>query len=227
MRWAVIAVCGLTICSAVARAEENPNPKPDSASTATDSEGFVSLFNGTSLDGWVGDTDGYAAVGGNLVCIAEKGGNLFHEREFADFIIRFDFRLPPGANNGLAIRSPLEGRASWDGMELQIIDNEHEKYAELKPWQYHGSVYGIAPAKRGYLNQTGEWNSQEVTVQGRRIKVVLNGETILDVDLDEAMADGAMDGKEHPGAKRTSGHVGFLGHGARVEFRNIRIKVLE
>lgn len=225
MRWAVIAICGVLTSGAPMLAGENP--ASSASAQQADSEGFISLFDGKSLAGWVGATEGYTVEDGSIVCVQDKGGNLYHEREFTDFVLRFEFRMPPGANNGVAIRAPLEGRSSYDGMELQIIDNEHEKYADLKPYQYHGSVYGIAPAKRGYLRAAGEWNEQEVTAVGRRIRVVLNGETILDVDLDEALAGGAMDGKEHPGAARKSGHVGFLGHGARVEFRNVRVKPLE
>ena len=107
-----------------------------------------------------------------------------------------------------------------------FLDNTAEKYKELKPYQYHGSVYGIQPAKREFLKPLGEWNSQEVTAQGRKIKIVLNGETIVDCDLDEVTKNGTMDGTPHPGLKRTTGHIGFLGHGDRVDFRNIRIKDL-
>ena len=134
--------------------------------------------------------------------------------------------LTPGANNGLGIRCPLKGPAHYDGIELQIIDNTAPKYKNLKPWQYHGSVYGVVSAKRGHLKPVGQWNSQEIICQGRRVKVILNGATIVDADLEKASAPKTLDGNPHAGLKRTKGHVGFLGHGDRVEFRNIRIKVL-
>lgn len=189
------------------------------------SEGFVSLFNGESLDGWIGDTDGYAVEEGAIVCIPDRGGNLFTKEEYADFVLRFEFKLEPGANNGLGIRAPTDqGDVAYTGMELQILDDGHESYKDIRPYQAHGSVYGIVPAKRGFLKPTGEWNQQEVTCLGRKIKVVLNGETIVDADLDEATKDGAADHRDHPGVKRSTGHIGFLGHGARVEFRAIRIK---
>ncbi len=155
-----------------------------------------------------------------------NGGNLFTVDQYSDFILKFEFQLTPGGNNGLGIHAPLEGDAAYMGKELQILDNTADKYAELQPYQYHGSVYGIIPAKRGYLNPVGEWNKQEVIVKGSKIKIILNGSTIVDGDFLEASKNGTMDNKEHPGLERTSGHIGFLGHGDVVRFRNIRLKDL-
>ena len=188
-------------------------------------EGFVPLFNGRGLDGWTGDTKGYAAENGKIVIRPElASGNLYTAGEFAEFVLRFEFKLTPGANNGLAVRAPLEGDAAYAGLELQILDDGSPLYWGLEPRQFHGAVYGVVPARRGSLRPPGDWNSQEVTVQGRRVKVVLNGATIVDADLDEAAARGTLNGRDHPGLKRKSGHIGFLGHGSLVEFRNIRLK---
>ena len=187
--------------------------------------GFVSLFDGKSLDGWVGALKGYTVEDGVLVCLKKGGGNLFTKSEYADFVLRFEFKLEPGANNGLAIRAPLKGNAAYVGMELQILDDTAEQYKNLKPYQFHGSIYGVAPAKVGHLKSVGEWNAQEVTCVGRKVKVVLNGETIVDVDLDKVAPGGkTIDGNGHPGLAREKGHIGFLGHGARIEFRNLRVK---
>jgi hypothetical protein len=192
-------------------------------------EGFVSLFDGKTLDGWIGAKDAYRVDDGKIVCVQGTAGNLLTEKEHRDFVFRFEFRLAPGANNGLGIRCPAvaKGNLHLEGIELQILDDTAEKYQDLKPYQHHGSVYGIHPAKPGALKPVGEWNSQEVTVQGRRIKVVLNGTTIVDVDLDDATKAGTMDGQPHPGLNRETGHLGFLGHGDQVEFRNLRIKELQ
>ena len=192
--------------------------------------GYTSLFNGQNFKGWTGDTAGYVIANGEIHSrIPEPGehlGNLFTAEEYDNFILRFEFKLTPGANNGLGIRAPLTGDAAYVGIELQILENTHEKWARLKPWQFHGSIYGVAAAKRGFQNLPGEWNQQEVLVDGRHIKVTLNGHVILDVDLDEVSRDGTIDGNNHPGLDRVSGHIGFLGHGDEVAFRRIEIKPL-
>lgn len=192
-------------------------------------EGFKPLFNGQNLEGWVGNTQAYRAENSMIVVDPNEGGsggNLYTADQYSDFILRFEFQLTPGANNGLGIHAPLEGDAAYIGKELQILDNTADKYAELQPYQYHGSVYGIIPAKRGFLKPVGEWNQQEVHVKGSKIKVILNENVILDGDFLKASKNGTMDKKDHPGLKRTQGHIAFLGHGDVVRFKNIRIKDL-
>jgi HEAT repeat protein len=189
------------------------------------SEGFEPLFNGRDLEGWTGGAGSYVADDGKIVVHPELGGgNLYTKKEYADFVLRFDFKLTPAANNGLGIRAPLEGDAAYAGMEIQILEDGSPVYWGLEPYQHHGSIYGVVPARRGVLRPVGEWNSEEVTVKGRRVTVVVNGTTVVDADLDEASAGGTIDGKDHPGLERASGHVGFLGHGSPLELRNIRIK---
>lgn len=192
-----------------------------------DSE-FTPLFNGKNLDGWIGNKSAYLVENGTITVDPKGGGggNLFTEKEYSNFILRFEFLLTPGANNGLGIHAPLEGDAAYVGKEIQILDNEAEKYANLEDYQFHGSVYGVMPAKRGYLKAPGEWNQQEVMVEHPRIKVILNGTVILEGDYLEASKNGTMDKKNHPGLQRSTGHIGFLGHGDVLQFRNIRIKEL-
>jgi hypothetical protein len=188
-------------------------------------EGFTVLFDGTNMDQWMGNTEGYQVEEGVMVVHPDIGhGNLYTKDEYANFEYRFEFQLTPGSNNGLGIRAPLSGDAAYVGMELQILDNEAAVYKDLEPYQYHGSVYGVIPAKRGYLLPTGEWNQQEVVVKGTKIKVTLNGTVILDGDIKEPSLKGTADHKEHPGLKRTTGHIGYLGHGDVMRFRNIRVK---
>jgi hypothetical protein len=192
------------------------------------SQGFTSLFNGRNLDNWVGNKQSYAAEDGMIVIkpVDDSGGNLYTEKEFSDFIFRFEFQLTPAANNGIGIRAPLTGDAAYVGMEIQVLDNTDPVYANLQPYQYHGSVYGVIPARREFLKPLGEWNYEEITAKGTKITVVLNGTTIVDGDIAGPRDNGTMDHKEHPGLKNKTGHIGFLGHGSLVRFRNIRIKEL-
>lgn len=189
-------------------------------------DGFTKLFNGTDMTGWAGAAANYQVKDGAIMCKAGKGGTVYYDKELGDFVARFEFKLPPGGNNGLAIRYPGDGDTAYNGMcELQVLDSEHKKYAnKLDARQYHGSAYGMVPAHRGYLRPTGKWNYQEVTVKGSTIKVELNGTMILDCDLStvkEFMAD-----SPHPGMTRERGYFGFAGHGDPVQFRNVEVKEL-
>jgi hypothetical protein len=188
-------------------------------------KGFQTIFNGRDFQGWAGPTDNYTVTNGAVVCLPGKGGTIYFNEELTNFAARLEFQLPPGGNNGLAIRYPGQGDTAYQGMcELQVLDTEHPKYAKLDPRQAHGSAYGMAAAQRGYLRPTGEWNFQEVTVRGPTIKVELNGTVILDTDLSKIttyLAD-----KAHPGKDRVSGFFGFAGHNDPVAFRNVKIKKL-
>ena len=199
-----------------------------SAAAAAPEKGFHALFDGKSLDGWelVGKKGtGYIVEDGMLVCPADGGGNLFTSKEYANFVLRFEFRLQEGSNNGIGIRSPLTGDAAYKGMEIQILDDGAARYkGKLKPAQYHGSIYDVIPAKQGFKKPTGEWNIEEISANSRHITVKLNGTVIVDANLD-AVTDPAVLEK-HPGLARTGGHIGLLGHGTRVDFRNLRIKEL-
>jgi hypothetical protein len=195
---------------------------------AADEAGFTSLFDGKTLSGWKlvgGHGPGYVVLDGKIVCPADGGGNLFTEQEFGNFVFRFEFVLTAGANNGIGIRAPYEGDAAYKGMEIQILDDGDQIYkGKIRPEQYHGSVYDVIPARTGYRKPLGEWNEEEIAADGRRIKVTLNGVIILDADLDIVKEPNVL--ARHPGLARPSGHIGFLGHGSRVEFRNIRVKAL-
>ncbi|MDA1230632.1 MAG: DUF1080 domain-containing protein [Planctomycetota bacterium] len=186
--------------------------------------GFERIFNGQDFTGWTGAMENYQIIDGGIVCQEGKGGTIFTKKEYADFVARMEFKLPVGGNNGVAIRYAGEGQPHLDGLELQVLDSEDPKYASLDPRQYHGSVYGLVAAHRGYLRATGEWNFQQVTMRGSRIKVELNGFTIVDADLSEVKE--SKDGAVPPGATRTTGHFGFAGHNDPVAFRNIAIREL-
>ncbi|MEO5995386.1 MAG: DUF1080 domain-containing protein [Chitinophagaceae bacterium] len=210
--------------------KELPRVTPFKLSAQEKKDGFKVLFDGTNMHQWTGNTFDYFTDNGNMEINPKSGkgseGNLFTKAEFSDFVFRFEFQLTPGANNGLGIRSPITADAAYKGMELQILDNDAPIYKDLKVYQYHGSIYGTIAAKRGFLKPTGQWNYQEVIAKGPKIKVILNGTVILDADTSDARKNGAADGQAHPGLLRDSGHIGFLGHGSSLKFRNIRIKDL-
>jgi hypothetical protein len=189
---------------------------------SAEDEGFTTLFDGKSLKGWKGNTDGYVAADGVIACKGGGSGNLYTEKEYSDFEFRFEFKLTPGANNGIGIRAPMEGDPAFAGIEVQILDDGDPKYKDLQPYQVHGSVYGVIAAKRGALKPVGEWNQETIIAKGNHFKVILNGETIVD-----GVAEKPIDGREHPGLARKSGYICFCGHGDKLEFRNLRVKELK
>jgi len=188
--------------------------------------GFKPLFNGKDLSGWIGAVDSYEVVDGAIQCRSGHSGNLLTNDEYDNFVARLEFKLPPGGNNGLALRagSP-EDDIAHEGMEIQVLDDTSPQYKDLNAFQFNGSLYGLAPATRGYLRPVGEWNYEEVAVDGDRVIVRLNGFEILNADLAK-LREKPADGRKHPGASRTSGHFGFCGHSEPVAFRNVRIKRL-
>lgn len=194
--------------------------------------GFTPLFDGKSLDGWQGGKDGYMVQDESIVSQPKGSGNLATIKQYSDFHLKFEFKLTAGANNGIGIRVPDEAPGerldpAFKGIEIQVIDDVADRYKGIKEWQRHGSVYGVVGAKTGFLKPAGEWNSEEIIARGKQIKVILNGETIVDADVAKASENGTLDGKDHPGLKRETGHICFCGHGAEVWFRNLRIKELK
>ena len=192
-------------------------------------EGFRSVFNGRDFTGWGGPVTEYEVVDGAICCRPKKGGTIYTTDEYADFAARLEFKLPPGGNNGLAIRYPGHGNTAYDGMcEIQVLDDNYEQATgeKIDPRQAHGSAYGMVAAVRGYQRPIGEWNFEEVTVQGATIKVELNGTVILDADLSKVDLANVMAHSAHPGKDRTRGSFGFAGHNDPVAFRNILIKKL-
>jgi hypothetical protein len=189
--------------------------------------GFQTVFNGRDFTGWAGPTNEYEVVGGAIQCRPHKGGTIYTTGEYSDFMARLQFKLPPAGNNGLAIRYPGEGDTAYGGMcEIQVLDDNYEKATgeKIDPRQAHGSAYGMVAAARGYQHPIGQWNFEEVTIQGPKIKVELNGTVILDCDLSAVKE--FMGGHAHPGMDRTKGYFGFAGHNDPVAFRNIQIKPL-
>jgi hypothetical protein len=215
----IVAVPALLLCASLAFAED---AKQVGVSPEEAKDGFVCLFDGKTLEGWQGAIANYKVIDGAMVC--DPGGNVYTNKEYANFVLRFEFKLPPAGNNGVGVRTPTTGDAAYVGMEIQVLDSEHPKYKDLHDYQYHGSIYGVVPAKRGFLKPTGEWNTEEIVAEGGHIKVTLNGTVITDADISKI--DKTADGKEHPGLHNPKGHIGWLGHGDPVAFRNVQVKEL-
>jgi len=195
-------------------------------------EGFVSLFDGKTLDGWVGvagSTDSYYVEDGMLICKKNGREHIFTKKEFANFILRLEIKLEPGGNNGVGIRTKISRQPHLEGMEIQVLDDDAPKHAHIKVYQHHGSIYGVVPAKTGHLKPAGQWNQEEIVCDGRHVKVTLNGAVIVDANLDDYAGKPGLDGKDHPGLKYTKGHIGLHAHGygQKVFFRNTRVKELK
>jgi hypothetical protein len=189
-------------------------------------EGFKPVFNGKNFDGWAGPIDEYEVKDGAIMCKPGKGGTIYTKDEYSDFVVRLEVKLPPGGNNGLAIRYPGKGDTAYVGMcELQVLDDSAAMYKNLDPRQYNGSAYGMAAVHRGFQRPVGEWNFEEVTVKGSTIKVELNGTLVLDTDLSKITE--YMANSKHPGKDHKTGYFGFAGHNDPVQFRNVRIKRLD
>lgn len=205
-------------------------------------QGFVPIFNGKNLEGWQGiggDTSSYYAEDGQLICKDTGKVHIFTTKEYANFILRLEIKMDPGGNNGVGIRTKISKQPHIEGTEVQVLDDPYydrgipregkdpKEWTPLKDYQHHGSLYGVVPAKAGHLKPTGQWNQEEIVCDGRRVKVTLNGVVIVDADLDKAKP---IDGHEHPGLFYEKGFIGLHAHGnygAKVYFRNLRVKVLK
>lgn len=190
-----------------------------------DAQRFESIFNGSDFTGWTGTLQNYEVKDGAIVCRPRKGGNIFTKEQYADFVARLEYTVPPGGNNGLALRYPGKGHAGTQGLcEVQILDDDHKRYAKLDTRQYNGSAYGMVAAQRGYSRPAGQWNFMEVTARGTHLTVELNGTRIVDADL--AKVSQFLHNEPHPGRTRPQGHFGFCGHSDPVAFRHLQIRRL-
>ena len=211
----------LALAALLAPAADRPAAPP---------EGFQPLFNGKDLAGWKvtgGKPDAWGVAGELLFVKGGGGGWLMTEKEYSDFELRLEFKLPPGGNSGVALRAPLAGTPSYTGMEIQLLDDpwykDPKNYKGIKKTQLTGSIYGVVPPSRDATRPAGEWNTMRITARGRKVAVELNGVETIHADLDEHRDRVKTD---HPGLARTKGHLGLQSHDGRVEFRNLCVKPL-
>ncbi len=234
MRWALVTA---VVCATIPLHAAEPAADPATGLSAEEAkEGFVSIFDGKTLKGWVGlkgSTDSYYVKDGMLICKDTGHEHIFTEKEYTNFVLRLEIKLDTGGNNGIGVRDRISAQPHLEGNEIQVLDDryfpcwKHGQKLELKEYQYHGSLYGVVPAKRGHLKPAGEWNEEEIVCDGRRLKVTLNGAVLVECNLDEVKP---IDGQKHPGLKYDRGRIGLHAHGnygAEVFFRNLRIKELK
>lgn len=220
MKFTSLTVAALCATARILSAAE-PAPAEPTLKMLEGIKDWEPLFDGSTLKGWKGE--GYAVENGAIFC-TPKGSFLQTEKEYGDFVLDFEFQLSPGANNGIGLRYPGSGDAAYTGMEIQVLDDHHEKYKTIAPWQFHGSVYGVQPStqsEKSQLKPTGEWNRQQIVCIGDHVKVILNGVTITDVYL---TGKKPIHDAQHPGLERKSGTIAFCGHGDRVGYRNLKVK---
>lgn len=223
MKYHTLTAAAALVCSSAVftTAAEPLAPAAPTLAALEAIKDWTPLFDGKTLEGWKGE--GYAVEDGAIYC-TPKGSFLQTVKEYGDFVLDFEFQLTPGANNGIGLRYPGSGDAAYVGMEIQVLDDRHEKYKGLQPWQAHGSVYGVQPSTQAEVNKlkpAGEWNRQQIICIGDHVKVILNGETITDVYL---TGKKPIHDAKHPGLERKSGTIAFCGHGDRVGYRNLKVK---
>lgn len=190
----------------------------------TPDPGFSPLFDGQTLSGWQrfgGKAEAWGVEDGVLVSRGEGGGWIGTTRDYADFVLRLEFRLTAESNSGVYLRAPADtSHISRTGMEIQLLDDHHPRYATIKPWQRTGSIYHVAAPRGDHLKPIGQWNALEIHAKGAHIVIWLNGVVIVDDRLD---THPELD-KEHTGLKRTAGRIGLQSHNGRVEFRAIEVR---
>jgi hypothetical protein len=181
--------------------------------------GLTPLFNGRNLDGWEGVTSDASASwkveNGAIVCTGKPGTWLRSRERYADFNLRFDYRLLPGGNSGIYLRVPPDGaHREGGGVEVQLLDDAAERYRNIEPGQYCGSIYKVVGAGRHVSRPAGEWNTMEINCRGTSYRVIHNGVVIVDANE-----------KQFPELKErfTQGYLGLQNHNEEVAFRNLRI----
>jgi hypothetical protein len=195
-------------------------------------EGFTPLFNGKDLTGWkaTGTPKVWGAEDGVLYVAGGGGGWLLTEKDYADFELRLEYKMPKMGNSGVGLRTPLPGTEpkgkGWDpayvGMEIQLLDDANWK--GLQVWQHTGSIYNVVPAKKVNGKQFGEWNTMRIVAKGKQITIEQNGEELVSANLADYEKEHA---ERHPGILRTTGKIGLQSYNFRVEFKDIYVKTLE
>jgi hypothetical protein len=183
------------------------------------------LFNGKNLDGWQGmggPTTNWAIKDGVLSCTGKKGSQWIATMdEYADFELRLEFKISKNGNSGVFIRAPKDGAPWVAGLEIQVLDDFGDKWKNLKPTQYTGSIYAIQPSSKRATKKAGQWQTMRIFCEGAKCDVWLNGEHVVKGNLSELAKT-----NQQPGLKRKTGFIGLQNHSSPVFYRNLRVKRL-
>jgi len=185
------------------------------------------LFNGQDLSGWQCQPGSWKVERGELVCAG--GGDVWTAEQFGDFALEAEFKLPAQGNSGIFLRTADPADPVQTGIELQLCDS----YGRQPPGREDcGAIFDCLAPRVQAVRPADEWNHVVVYCRGPRISACLNGQPIIDMNLDEWVEphrnpDGSPNKfntayKDMPRA----GHIGFQDHGHPVRFRNVRIKPL-
>ncbi|MEE2723986.1 MAG: family 16 glycoside hydrolase [Verrucomicrobiota bacterium] len=189
----------------------------------------INLFNGKDLQGWEGiggdASKNWEVKNGTLSCTGGPGAQwIATKEEFSNFDLTMDFKLPENGNSGVFIRAPKKGTPYVDGIEIQLLDDAGEKWKNLKPNQFTGSIYAaLAPSHRA-TKKAGEWQNIRIKCVDEKCLVWVNNDKVIDTDLTKIAKE---HGKKIPGLSRTKGRIGVQNHGDRVYFKNIKLKEVE
>lgn len=197
-------------------------PRVNSGGSQND-EDFIPIFNGKDLTGWNGDTAAYAVEGGNLVYRGQYPANLITDHKYTDFHLKFEYKLTAGADSGVGFRTPASFSTTQVVPEVQLLDESWPAFQSL-PAEKKNASCGVAAARQGAQRRVGIWNREEVIVKGNRIRVLLNGDEVLD---DDWTRNGKLDVASHPALAANEGHLALLGFSGRIEFRDIRVLPVE
>ena len=205
-------------------------------------EGWELLFDGTSTGGWRSYNDdsfpeeGWVVNDGMLTVVSNGGGgDIITENKYGNFELKLEWRVEKAGNSGIFYRAMEQPTQPiyWSAPEMQILDNENHPDAERGEDgnRKAGSLYDLIPAKPQNANPHGEWNSVKIVADGPNIEHWQNGEKVLEYQLwTNEWYEMIRNSKfvEHPefGDAR-KGYIGLQDHSDRVDFRNIKIKVLD
>jgi len=218
----------MTAILAMAAAQDN---------ALTDDEkkaGFKLLFDGKSLDGWRGYKKDKAPAGWTVVegSLARTGGggDLLTVEQFENFELKIDWKVAPGANSGIIYRcTEAEGAPYMTGPEYQVLDDA--KHGDGKNGLTSaGSLYAVYAPSKKTAKPAGEWNSTRIVVNGKKVEHWLNGEKVVDCEIGSEDWVKRVAGSKWKDAKKyglePKGHVDLQDHGDKVEFKNIKIRVI-